>query len=117
MFSNVTFALNTLNKNNENLPESFDSHWRLGHPGEAPDGVRSVLHEIQIGRPLYLQPQHIVLDRGEVVTAPIFVQGSLLNPNVNRLSNSSFEPSRFYSSYCPPDVLDCLYVLTLLRWS
>ena len=51
MFSNVTFTLITLNENYENLTESFVSHWRLGHPGEAPDGMRSVLAEIHIGHP------------------------------------------------------------------
>ena len=45
------------------------------------------------------RPQHLVPDRGKVVTAPIFVQGRLPHPDVDRLSNTSLEPSRFYCQY------------------
>ena len=50
----------------------------LDHSGEAPDGVSSLLAEIQIGivGPLCWspgsRPQHIVSDRVKAVTAPSF---------------------------------------------
>ena len=83
------------NKNNERLSEiAFIPNRRLGRSGKAPDGVRSLLAGIRIGRrssdaPPGSQPQHIVPDRGEVVTAPIFVNGKPLHPDVDYLSNNS----------------------------
>ena len=40
--------------------------------------------------------QHIVPDRGKVVTAQIFVQGRSLHSDMDRLSKTSLKPSRFY---------------------
>ena len=39
-----------LDKNNENLIESFRSHWRPDHFDEAPDGFRNLLVGTRIGR-------------------------------------------------------------------
>ena len=96
----LLFHLVTLNKITKAYWRVFVSHWRLVHSGEAPDGVMSLLAVIWIDlRFSLLAPgldhQHVVLDRGKVVTA-LFRKGhsilmwiSSLTPRSNHFSSTA----------------------------